>query len=158
MKKYLFLFALILSATFSKATNFTLVIATTDTAYAHWYNSTAAVTADTAAITALGLRPVAPIFDSTGSNHSTWATAAASWDVSFTALQDSLAIHIATNRTNELLLLTTIGYQTAFTNTPVNQWIQVSGNSFPTVWIGYYINTSAIIVLTTKPTRAFPYH
>lgn len=158
MKKLIL--ALILSASFFnvKATNFSLVIATTDSSYAHWKLSTTAVATDNAAIVSLGVRPTPPAYDSTNGNHSTWATSAATWDSSSNSLQTILAADIVTNRTNELTLLASIGYGSAFANTPVNQWIMVQGNNFTTVWIGYEINTNYIVVLTTRPTQAFPRH
>lgn len=149
--------ALILSASFgAKATNFTLVIATVDTAYAHWYLSTVSVATYNASIVSLGVRPVPPVYDSTNANWSTYTAAASAWDSSSNSLQTLLAAAIATNRANELLLLTSIGYKTAYTNTPVNQWIMVQGNNFTTVWIGYALNSDYIVVTTVRPISAFP--
>jgi hypothetical protein len=155
MKNIILISALILSAFNSKATNFSLVIATTDSAYRDWYVAKNARDTVIAHITSLGARPVAPIYDSTNTNHSTFATAATTWDSSWNSLQTILTADIVTARTAELALLATIGYGTPYTNTPVNQWIMVQGGSFPTAWIGYLINTNYIVVTTVRPTRAF---
>lgn len=158
--KHLFMavVALFFASNTTFATNFTLAIANVDTAYAHYLIGVAVVDTDQAHLTGLGARPTPPVQATTGTDWSTYVASAATYDSSYTAVNDSLFEHTGAARTLELSLMATLGYGSVLQNPCVNQWVKVQGASFSTAWIGYSSTSSYISIVGTLPTKAFPNH
>ncbi len=147
---------LIAASLSSKATNFTLVIATVDTAYKAFSLSVAVVDSDLVYITRLGSRPTNPTYDTTAAQWNAFVSSVSTYDSSLLALQDSLVIHQTTKRTNELVVLADLGYGSALSNPPSNQWVKVQG-SFTTAWIGWApVYNPSLKVIFVAPTQLFP--
>ena len=167
MKKTILFISLLFAATFCRATNFVFVPATTDTAVAHWLLAIAQADSDLAYIAELGARPTPPLYDSTGAQWATFTAAAYTYDSALAVYTSAWNTDIVTQATDEIVVLTSLGYQTGKTNIVANQWVKVSGNNFSTQWIGYVpdkvgalcnICTLSPHILTslTQPVNAFP--
>lgn len=142
----------------AKATVFTLVVATVDTAYAHYLLAVAAVDSDQVHITALGAKPVAPTAAVANTDWNNYVTSLNTYISSMATLQATLATDIIAQRTAELAVLTALGYNTGDTNICSDQWVKVQGGSFTTAWIGFSSQSTYLKVTLSNPTQAFPYY
>ena len=138
------------------ATTFNLNVATVDTAYAHYVTALAVVDSDQAHIAALGTAPTPPTNAVSNNDWNGYVTSLNTYNSSLITYQDSLVIHQGTLRTNELAVLTALGYNTGYTNICVNQWVKVQGSSFTTAWIGFSSLATYLTVVFVQPTKPYP--